>query len=344
MSSMSHPNDGLAVYGPDHQKRDVVGSAGNPPDPLWPHSAKVCLSIVINYEEGGENCLLHGDSGSEGLLSEIIGCPPYPGQRHTNMESLYEYGSRAGFWRLHRIMTERDMPVTVFAVGMALERNAQACAAMMNAGWEVSSHGYRWIDYQNIDPITEREHVRKTVEIHERMVGARPMGIYQGKPNENTRKIVVEEGFMYDNDAYNDDLPYWDCGFGKPHLIIPYTLDNNDMRYNINNGFSCGGQFYQYLKVSNSSVCLCVQDNLGLRNDDHNVSNVSNPNTSNLFSSPQDALDTLLEEGRAGSPKMMTVGLHCRIVGKPGRTQGLIKFLDYVRSKVRRGWGVRFLK
>ncbi|GMI40196.1 hypothetical protein TrCOL_g2110 [Triparma columacea] len=302
MSSMSHPNDGLAVYGPDHQKRDVVGSAGNPPDPLWPHSAKVCLSIVINYEEGGENCLLHGDSGSEGLLSEIIGCPPYPGQRHTNMESLYEYGSRAGFWRLHRIMTERDMPVTVFAVGMALERNAQACAAMMNAGWEVSSHGYRWIDYQNIDPITEREHVRKTVEIHERMVGARPMGIYQGKPNENTRKIVVEEGFMYDNDAYNDDLPYWDCGFGKPHLIIPYTLDNNDMRYNINNGFSCGGQFYQYLK---------------------------------------DALDTLLEEGRAGSPKMMTVGLHCRIVGKPGRTQGLIKFLDYVRSKGNEVWVAR---
>ena len=284
------------------KQRDVVGYGRSPPNPKWPGDAKVCLSIVLNYEEGGENCLLHGDNESEGLLSEIIGCPPYPGQRHTNMETLYEYGSRAGFWRIHRILTERAMPTTIFAVGMALKRNPEACQAMVDAGWEVSSHGYRWIDYQNVQKDVEIDHIRKTIAVHEEMIGMRPVGIYQGKPNESTRQHVVENGFLYDNDAYNDDLPHWDCTFEKPHLIIPYTLDNNDMRYNINNGFSCGSQFFQYLK---------------------------------------DALDTLLEEGRAGQPKMMTIGLHCRIVGKPGRAQGLIQFLDYVRSKRTDVWVAR---
>ncbi|GMH77587.1 hypothetical protein TL16_g07463 [Triparma laevis f. inornata] len=295
-------NNGKSVYGPPMKQRDVVGYGRNPPDPAWPGGAKLCLSIVLNYEEGGENCLLHGDSQSEGLLSEIIGCPPYPNQRHTNMESLYEYGSRVGFWRIHRILTQRDMQTTVFAVGMALERNLEACEAMVEAGWEVSSHGYRWIDYQNVKKEVEISHIQKTIKIHEQLIGHRPIGIYQGKPNENTRQHVVENGFLYDNDCYNDDLPHWDTTFAKPHLIIPYTLDNNDMRYNINNGFSCSSQYFEYLK---------------------------------------DGLDTLLEEGTAGAPKMMTIGLHCRIIGKPGRAKGLVDFLDYVKSKGSEVWVAR---
>ncbi|KAF1773852.1 putative urate catabolism protein [Phytophthora cactorum] len=253
--------------------RDLVGYGARSFDPKWPGGKKLALQFVLNYEEGGENCLLNGDSASEHLLSDI---------RHMNMESLYEYGSRAGFWRLHRAFTERQMPLTVYAVGLALEKNPEAAQAMKDAGWEVASHGYRWIDYQN------------TVAIHEKMLGIRPVGIYQGKPNVNTRRLVVEEGgFLYDADAYNDDLPYWNTQFGRPHLVIPYTLNNNDMKFVSAQGFNSGDQFFTYLK---------------------------------------DAFDVLLAEGRAGQPKMMSVGLHCRVVGHPGRIAALLRFLDYVQS------------
>jgi len=267
MARMSH--EGMGQYG----GRDVVGYCGAPPNPRWPSSASLCLSFVLNYEEGAENCLLHGDGQSEGLLSEMIGCPAYVGKRHTNMESLYDYGARAGFWRVREVLDKANVGVTVFGCGMAMGRNPGVVAAMVKSGWEVSSHGYRWIDYQDVDPVTEREHVRKTIQVHEQLVGERPVGIYQGKPNVNTRGIVIEEGFLYDNDLYDDDLPHWNMNYGKPHLTIPYTLDNNDMRFNIANGYCHAEQFFLYLK---------------------------------------DAFDTLLEEGRNGAPKMMTVGLHCR--------------------------------
>jgi peptidoglycan/xylan/chitin deacetylase (PgdA/CDA1 family) len=194
-----HPNDGKSIYG----GRDVVGYGANPPNVHWPKNAKVALNFVINYEEGGENCLLHGDSESEKLLSEIIGAVALPNQRSANMESLYDYGSRAGFWRLHRLMTSRGIPCTVYAVAMALERNLEACMAMKEAGWEIASHGYRWWDYQNVPEDVEREHIRRSVAIHEKIFGKRPVGMYQGKPNVNTRKLVVEEGgFLYDCKSY----------------------------------------------------------------------------------------------------------------------------------------------
>ncbi|KAG7393043.1 chitin deacetylase cda1 [Phytophthora boehmeriae] len=273
--------------------RDLVGYGAQGFDPKWPGGKKLALQFVVNYEEGGENCRLNGDAASEHLLSDIVGATPYIGQRHMNMESLYEYGSRCGFWRLHRVFTERKLPVTVYAVGLALEQNPEAAQAMKAADWEVASHGYRWIDYQNVDETTEREHIRKTVEIHEKLLGKRPVGIYQGKPNVNTRRLVVEEGgFLYDADAYNDDLPYWNTQFGRPHLVIPYTLSNNDMKFVSPQGFNSGDQFFTYLK---------------------------------------DAFDVLLAEGRNGQPKMMSVGLHCRVAGHPGRIAALTRFLDYVQ-------------
>jgi len=288
----THSNDGLSQYG----SRDVVGYGGSPPSVTWPNNAKVALNLVLNYEEGGENCLLHGDSESEKLLSEIVGAAAYPNQRHANMESLYDYGAKAGFWRLHRILTEKNVPCTVFGVGMAMERNPTACRAMSKAGWEVASHGYRWWDYQNVDEALEREHIRRSVQIHEDLIGVRPVGMYQGKPNINTRKFVVEEGgFLYDSDDYSDDLPHWNFAYNnKPHLVIPYTLSENDMRFAIANGFSHGGEFAKYLK---------------------------------------DSLSYLVEEGRkTGFPKMMSVGLHCRLVGRPGRAAALEEFIDFAKS------------
>mmetsp|Transcript_5551 Transcript_5551/g.7101 ORF Transcript_5551/g.7101 Transcript_5551/m.7101 type:complete len:341 (+) Transcript_5551:106-1128(+) len=287
-----HPNDGKSQY----SGRDVVGYGGSPPDPKWPNNAKLALNFVLNYEEGSENCLLHGDQESEKLLSEMVGASAYEGQRHANMESLYDYGSRAGFWRLHHLLTTKHIPCTVFAVGMALERNLDVCRAMKNTpNWEIASHGYRWWDYQSINEDIEKEHIKRTIEIHEKYLGQRPVGMYQGKPNINTRKLVVEEGgFLYDSDSYADDLPYWTYDYGpKPHLIVPYTLSENDMRFAIPNGFSHGQEFFQYLK---------------------------------------DSVDYLLEEGRNGSPKMMSIGLHCRLVGRPGRAAGLAKFIDYIKS------------
>ncbi|MEM9165241.1 MAG: allantoinase PuuE, partial [Cyanobacteria bacterium P01_F01_bin.4] len=254
--------------------RDLIGYGQTPIHPQWPNGAQLALQFVINYEEGGENCILHGDAASEAFLSETVGAAPLPGVRNINMESMYEYGSRAGFWRLHRLFTERNLPVTVYAVAMALERNPAAGKAMVEAGWEVASHGYRWIDYQYVSEETEREHIRKAIEIHTEVTGSRPLGFYQGRLSPNTRRLVVEEGgFLYDADSYADDLPYWVNDYGQPHLVIPYTLDNNDMRFATYQGFNSGDQFFAYLR---------------------------------------DAFDVLYAEGET-APKMMSVGLHCRL-------------------------------
>ena len=271
--------------------RDLIGYGQTPPHPQWPNNARLALQFVINYEEGGENSILHGDPASEAFLSETVGAAPLLGVRNINMESMYEYGSRAGFWRLHRLFTQRDLPVTVYAVAMALERNPAAGKAMVAAGWEVASHGYRWIDYQYVSEETEREHIRKAIEIHTEVTGSRPLGFYQGRLSPNTRRLVVEEGgFLYDADSYADDLPYWNTDYGRPHLVIPYTLDNNDMRFATYQGFNSGDQFFTYLK---------------------------------------DAFDMLYGEGET-APKMMSVGLHCRLSGRPGRAAALARFLDYV--------------
>jgi len=272
--------------------RDLVGYAGRPPHPHWPGEARVAVQFVINYEEGGENCVLHGDSASEMFLSEIVGAQPFPGVRHMSMESIYEYGSRAGFWRLHQMFTERRIPVTVYGVAMALERNPAVVEAMLAAEWEIASHGYRWISYQSVPEAIEREHLHRAIEIHTRVTGSRPLGWYLGRDSPNTRRLVVEEGgFVYDADSYADDLPYWDSRYGRPQLVVPYTLDANDMRFATSQGFNSGEQFYAYLK---------------------------------------DAFDVLYAEGEQ-APKMMSVGLHCRLVGRPGRAAALGRFLDYVQ-------------
>ncbi|WPZ36042.1 allantoinase PuuE [Thalassobaculum sp. OXR-137] len=271
--------------------RDMVGYGRDPVDPKWPGGARVALQIVLNYEEGGENAILHGDPASEAFLSEMIGAAPWPGQRNLNMESVYEFGSRAGFWRIHREFTRRNLPLTVYAVGMAMERNTEVGPAMVEAGWEVASHGYRWIDYLNMPEETEREHVSLAIAAIERATGQRPVGWYTGRGSANTRRLVVEHGgFLYDSDSYADELPYWTHEFGKPHLIVPYTLDANDMRFAVNQGFNSGDQFFAYLR---------------------------------------DSFDVLYAEG-ADQPKMMSVGLHCRLVGRPGRFAALQRFLDHV--------------
>lgn len=273
--------------------RDMVGYGRETPDPKWPGGARLAVQIVINYEEGSENCILHGDAASEAFLSEMVGAAPLEGARNMNIESVYEYGSRAGFWRLHRLFTARGLPVTVYGVAMALERNPEAVAAMNEADWEIASHGYRWIDYQDFDEAEERAHMQKAIEIQTRVAGRRPLGWYTGRISPNTRRLVVEEGgFLYDADSYADDLPYWTTGYGRPHLVIPYTLDNNDMRFATAQGFNSGDQFFAYLR---------------------------------------DAFDTLYAEGET-APKMMSVGLHCRLVGRPGRTAALARFLDHVQA------------
>lgn len=273
--------------------RDMKGYGATPPDPAWPDGARLAVQFVINYEEGGENCILHGDTASEAFLSEIIGAQPLEGRRNINMESIYEYGSRAGFWRLHRLFTERGLPVTVYGIAMALARNPDAAAAMCDADWEIASHGLRWIDYQDFDEATERRHMQEAIAIQEKLTGARPLGWYTGRVSPNTRRLVVEEGgFLYDADSYADDLPYWSTEYGRPHLIVPYTLDVNDMRFATNQGFNSGEQFLAYLR---------------------------------------DSFDVLYAEG-ATAPKMLSVGLHCRLAGRPGRTAALARFLDHVQS------------
>lgn len=276
--------------------RDLIGYGRNPPNPQWDNRARLALQFVINYEEGGENCLLHGDVASEAFLSEIIGAEPLAGTRHMNIESMYEYGSRAGFWRLHRLFTARNIPVTVFGVAMALERNPEAVAAMLEANWEIASHGYRWIDYKYFGADLEREHLQKAIAIHTKVTGDRPLGWYTGRNSPNTRLLVMEAGgFLYDSDSYADDLPYWVSDRGQDHLVIPYTLDNNDMRFATTQGFNCGDQFFTYLR---------------------------------------DAFDVLYTEGET-APKMMSIGLHCRLIGRPGRLAALMRFLDYVQQRDR---------
>ncbi len=277
----------------DVYPRDMIGYGRTPPYADWPNGARIALQFVINYEEGGENNILHGDAASEAFLSEIVGAAPWPGQRHMNMESIYEYGSRAGFWRLYRMFTERDMPVTVYAVAMAMARNRPAIAAMNEAGWEIASHGYKWIDYRDVPIDIERKHIAEAIAIHAEVAGERPLGFYQGRSSTNTIPLAMEEGgFLYCADAYADDLPYWIEGPKGPQLIVPYTLDSNDMRFAVAAGFNSGDQFYTYLK---------------------------------------DSFDTLYAEG-ATAPKMLSIGLHCRLVGRPGRAAALARFLDYVRG------------
>jgi putative urate catabolism protein len=273
--------------------RDLRGYGPNPPDPRWPGGARLALQIVLNYEEGGENCILHGDSASESFLSEIVNAEPREGVRHMSMESLYEYGSRVGVWRLKKLFDQYKIPITVFAVGMAVENYPEPVQALHASGHEICSHGYRWIDYQYIDEAIEREHMQRAIRAIEDATGERPLGWYTGRTSPNTRSLVAENGgFLYDSDDYCDELPFWDMKHEKPQLVIPYTLDANDMRFATNQGFNSGAQFLQYLK---------------------------------------DSFDVLYAEG-AESPRMMSVGLHCRISGRPGRFAALEAFLKYARS------------
>ena len=270
--------------------RNMIGYGSKQIKVVWPNNAKLALQIVLNYEEGGENSVLHGDKYSETFLSEIIGAQPIKG-RHINMESFYEYGSRRGFWRLHKLFSEKKIPITIFGVAMALERNPEICEAIKNGDYEVASHGWRWIDYQNIKKSVEKKHMQLAIKTIKKIFGKRPLGWYTGRCSPNTRELVFKEGgFLYDSDSYSDDLPYWEYRKNKKQLIIPYTLDNNDMRFATNQGFNSGDQFYTYLK---------------------------------------DSFDALYEEGKT-HPKMMSIGLHCRLIGRPGRIQSLKRFLDYV--------------
>ncbi len=281
----------------DTYPRDLAGYGRTPPDPRWPDDAYLAVQFVLNYEEGGENCILHGDAASEAFLSEIVSAQPWPGQRHMNMESIYEYGSRAGFWRLWRLFVGQQVPLTVFAVATALERNPDAADAMREAGWEIASHGLKWIDYKDFSEADERAHMAEAIQLHTQVTGERPLGWYTGRTSAHTLDLVMAEGgFLYSADSYADDLPYWVAGPQAPHLIVPYTLDANDMRFATPQGFNAGEQFFAYLK---------------------------------------DSFDVLYEEGRQGAPKMMSVGLHCRLAGRPGRAAALARFLDHVRGHER---------
>jgi len=273
--------------------RDLKGYGREPPHARWPGGARVAVQFVVNYEEGGENCILHGDAASEAFLSEVVGAAPWPGQRHMNMESMYEYGARAGFWRLWRTFTSRRMPVTAFAVAHAMMRGPEQVAAMREADWEIASHGLKWIEYKDFSEADERAHIREAVRIHTEVAGERPLGFYQGRCSAHTLALTMEEGgFLYSADSYADDLPYWVSGPRGPFLIVPYSLDANDMRFATAQGFNSGDQFYAYLK---------------------------------------DTFDVLYREGEM-VPRMMSIGLHCRLAGRPGRTAALERFLDYIAA------------
>ena len=277
--------------------RDMIGYGANPPQADWPDSARIAVQFVLNYEEGGESNVLHGDSGSEQFLSEIIGAESYPA-RHLSMESIYEYGSRAGVWRLLREFESRDLPLTVFAVAMALQRNPELTTELVRLKHEIACHGLRWIHYQQVDEAVEREHMQQALDIIEQLTGTRPEGWYTGRDSPNTRRLAVEQGnLLYDSDYYGDDLPLWtqietSSGDTRPHLVVPYTLDTNDMRFATAQGFNSGEQFYEYLR---------------------------------------DSFDVLYAEGEH-RPKMLSIGLHCRLVGRPGRFRALQRFLDYLQQ------------
>ncbi len=274
--------------------RNLRGYGPNPPHANWPNGAKVAVQFVLNYEEGGENCVLHGDAASEAFLSDIPGAAQWPGQRHWNMESMYEYGARAGFWRLHRLFTNADIPVTIYGVATALARNPEQVAAMKSANWEIASHGLKWIEYKDMDPAAERKTIAEAVRLHTEVVGERPRGWYTGRCSENTVRLVAEEGgFDYISDTYDDDLPYWLKVGDRQQMIIPYTLEANDMRFSVSPGWSSGEDFFDYLK---------------------------------------NAFDVLYAEGEAGAPKMMSIGLHCRLIGRPGKIAALKKFIDYIKG------------
>ncbi|MBV6803877.1 allantoinase PuuE [Xanthomonas campestris pv. lawsoniae] len=268
--------------------RDLLGYGATPPAAQWPGGARIAVQFVINYEEGAENCVLNGDAGSEAFLSEMVGAHAHPGARAMAMESLYEYGSRAGFWRLHRLFTARNVPVTVFGVAQALASNPDAVAAMQAARWEIASHGLRWIDYQHVGEATERAHIAQAIAVHTRVTGSRPLGWYQGRTSPNTARLIAEEGgFVYDADSYADDVPYYDHRHGRAQLIVPYTLDANDMKFVAYNGFADGEPFFRYLR---------------------------------------DSFEQLRSEGG----RMLSIGLHGRIVGKPARAAALARFVDHV--------------
>lgn len=274
--------------------RDMHGYGETPPAALWPGDARVAVQFVLNYEEGGENCVLHGDAASEAFLSEIVGAAQWPGQRHWNMESIYEYGARAGFWRLHRLLTDKNVPVTVYGVATALQRSPAQVAAMLDAGWEIASHGLKWVEHKDMPAEEERAAIAEAVRLHTLVTGERPRGWYTGRCSVNTVDLVAEEGgFDYVSDTYADDLPYWYEHEDRQQLIIPYTLDANDMRFATPQGFNSGDQFFSYLK---------------------------------------DSFDALYAEGKAGSPKMMSIGLHCRLIGRPGRVMALARFIDYIQG------------
>ena len=269
--------------------RDLIGYGRTPSDPRWPGGARTAVNFVLNYEEGGERTPLEGDATSEAFLHEVVGAPPAVGRRDLNTESMFEYGSRAGFWRVHRIFAAHGLPLTVFAVGQALERNPDAARAMVEAGWEVASHGWRWLDYADLDETVEREHLELAVAAIESACGVRPVGWYTGRVSEHTRRLVVEAGgFLYDSDSYADELPYWVEVEGRDHLVVPYTLDANDFKFLLPNGFVTADDFATYLI---------------------------------------DSFDRLYAEGG----RMLSVGLHCRIVGRPGRASALERFLEHVQ-------------
>lgn len=272
--------------------RDLIGYGQYPPHPKWPNQARIAVQFVLNYEEGGENCVLHGDQQSETFLSEIIGAQAYP-DRHLSMESMYEYGSRAGFWRLYNLFVRYNLPITVFGVTMALQRNPEAVAAMKEANWEIASHAMRWINFQDMPEPQEKKMMNAAVQLHQAITGSKPKGWYTGRTSPNTLKLLAErDDILYCADSYADDLPYYDTQYAKPLLMVPYTLDTNDMRFATPQGFNSGAQFYEYLK---------------------------------------DAFDVLYAEG-ATAPKMLSIGLHCRIIGRPARMAALQRFIEYVQS------------
>ena len=278
---------------PNRYPRDMVGYGPTPPDAKWPGGAKIAVSIVLNYEEGGENNILHGDAGSEAFLSDIAGAAPWPGQRHWNMESIYEYGSRAGFWRLHRLFTGMDIPLTIYGVATALARSPEQVAAMLDAGWELASHGLKWVEHRDMPEDEERAQIAEAIRLHTEVTGSRPTGWYTGRCSMNTVRLTAEAGFDWISDTYDDDLPYWRETDEGHQLVIPYTLEANDMRFATAPGYIEGEQFFTYLK---------------------------------------DSFDTLYAEGAEGAAKMFSIGLHCRLIGRPGKIAGLKRFLDYAKG------------